>query len=464
MAGYIGSKASVVSSGAERKKTFAITTTTTALTGLSYTPTKVHVFHNGVRLVDGTDFTATNSTSITLTVAAESGDQVVVVSYASFQTSDTVSASAGGTFANSIDVTGTVTADGLTVNSGTNNIVATFESTDSDALIEIKDSATSDIILFGASGDDFLFRCDAGNILYKVNNNATTAMVIDSSGNLLVGKTALSSSTDGFQFSVGSSAWAAMSNSSATSTDELLLLNRTGSDGEFIQFKRGATTVGNIGSRVGVLDLDINTAGSGRLSAGGTGVMGWNTGLDIFPHVDNVSDVGTSGNRWDDIYATNGTIQTSDRNEKQDVAALTATEMLVAARISGLFKTFRWIDSVADKGEDARTHTGVIAQDVHASFLAEGLDAGDYALFTSTTWWETQTDVAAVEADEDNEIEAADAYTRTDTFDTLDEAPDGATERTRMGIRYPELLAFVGSYNEQRFASIETRLAALEGN
>ena len=102
MAGYIGSKASVVSSGAERKKTFAITTTTTSLTGLVYTPTKVHVFHNGVRLVDGTDFTATNSTSITLTVAAESGDQVVVVSYASFQTSDTVSASAGGTFAGNV--------------------------------------------------------------------------------------------------------------------------------------------------------------------------------------------------------------------------------------------------------------------------------------------------------------------------------------------------------------------------
>ena len=119
MAGYIGSKASVVSSGAERKKTFAITTSTTSLTGLVYTPTKVHVFHNGVRLVDGTDFTATNSTSITLTVAAENGDQVVVVSYATFQTSDTVSASAGGTFGGNIDVTGTVTADGLTVDGAT---------------------------------------------------------------------------------------------------------------------------------------------------------------------------------------------------------------------------------------------------------------------------------------------------------------------------------------------------------
>lgn len=88
MAGYIGSKASVVSSGAERKKTFAITGTTTVLTGLSYTPTFVHLFHNGVRLVDGTDYTATNGTSITLTSAAESGDEVVVISYASFQVAD----------------------------------------------------------------------------------------------------------------------------------------------------------------------------------------------------------------------------------------------------------------------------------------------------------------------------------------------------------------------------------------
>jgi len=112
MAGYIGSKASVVTPGAERKKIFAITTTTTSLTGLVYTPGFVHVYHNGVRLVDGTDYTATNGTSITLTTAAQNGDEVVVISFATFQTSDTVSASAGGTF------TGEVTFAGGTVGAG----------------------------------------------------------------------------------------------------------------------------------------------------------------------------------------------------------------------------------------------------------------------------------------------------------------------------------------------------------
>jgi hypothetical protein len=112
MAGYIGSKAVVVSSGAERKKSFAITTTTTILTGLSYTPNQVHVFHNGVRLVEGTDFTAANGTSLTLNSAAQSGDEVVVVSYATFQVADTVSKSAGGTFDNDLGVTGSLTVGG----------------------------------------------------------------------------------------------------------------------------------------------------------------------------------------------------------------------------------------------------------------------------------------------------------------------------------------------------------------
>ena len=128
MAGYIGSKASVVSSGAERKKTFAITTNTTSLTGLSYTVNQVHVFHNGVRLVDGTDYTATNGTSITLTSAAENGDEIVVISYAAFQTSDTVSASAGGTFAGDVSFSGNVSVDGGTIKldgnypTGTDNV------------------------------------------------------------------------------------------------------------------------------------------------------------------------------------------------------------------------------------------------------------------------------------------------------------------------------------------------------
>jgi hypothetical protein len=189
--------------------------------------------------------------------------------------------------------------------------------------------------------------------------------------------------------------------------------------------------------------------------------------------------LGNSGARFDDIFATNGTIQTSDQNEKQQIASLTDAEMTAAKAISKLFKTFKWNDKVEAKGDAARTHTGVIAQQVETAMSDAGLDAGKYAFFISTTWWETQTEVAAVEAveaveatyDEDGNVlteaveavEAQDAYTRTDTYETLEEAPEGATERNRKGIRYPELLSFIGAATEQRLTSIEARLDALEG-
>ena len=292
----------------------------------------------------------------------------------------------------------------------------------------------------------------------------------DANGNLLVGTTDSQpyNNTSGTGFAVAHDGYF-----SVTRNGPVAYFNRNTSNGDIAVFLKDGAIKGAIGNNASGGGLTIySTARSGiAFYAYGTAPT---DGSGIYS--DNTQDLGASTVRWSEIYASNATINTSDANEKQDVAALTATEMLVAARISTGFKTFRWIDSVADKGDDARTHTGVIAQDVQAAFVAEGLDAGDYSLFTSTTWWETQTDVAAVDAveavdaaydDYGNEltspVEAADAYTRTDTFDTLAEAPEGATERTRMGIRYPELLAFVGAYNEQRFASIETRLSALEG-
>ena len=93
-------------------------------------------------------------------------------------------------------------------------------------------------------------------------------------------------------------------------------------------------------------------------------------------------------------------------------------------------------------------------------------------LSTRRCHWETQTEVPAVEAvaeaiDDDGNVvtEAVEAQTHTpaQTPETAEEAPEGATERTRLGIRYPELLAFIGAATEQRLADIETRLTALRG-
>ena len=125
---------------------------------------------------------------------------------------------------------------------------------------------------------------------------------------------------------------------------------------------------------------------------------------DIIPGADNVYQVGQSGRRWSVVYAGTGSINTSDATLKCDVADLDAAELAVAIAIKGLIKKFKFVDAVELKGDNARIHVGVIAQEVKAAFEAEGLDAHRYGLFCE------------------------------------DELEDGTK---RLGIRYDELLAFV---------------------
>jgi hypothetical protein len=521
MSGYIGTQP--VPQATQTRDAFTATAGQTSFATSGYTPDYLDVYLNGIKLA-AADYTASNGSDVVLASGAALNDILEVVAYSSFEAAhvtgadfftvtneirlegDTGSnalvqknASAGrdelqiyaggdaystgsrgagihlyGNSDNQHDGNFAVltgpndNGDGRIIASGRedkthvtigNDIFDYVDDGDDHALLNLKGPSSQPALLIegagGTEGDIVTVTGEAMQFGHwdKATTTYTPRMEIDSSGSLLVGKTASDFNTQGFEINSGGQ----LRNSRASGA--VAFLNRKTDNGSIVDFGKEGSVVGRIGTNGGTriyigsgdANITFNPAGNYLFPSTSTG-----------GGRDNLLDLGTGGARFDDVYATNGSIQTSDANEKQDIASLTATEMLVAARISALFKTFRWIDSVTAKGANARTHTGVIAQDVQAAFIAEGLDAGDYALFTSATWWETQTDVPAVEADEDNDIEAADAYTRTDTYDTLDEAPAGATERTRMGIRYPELLAFVGAYNEQRFASIETRLAALE--
>jgi len=247
------------------------------------------------------------------------------------------------------------------------------------------------------------FSVTAGNFS---GSTGTERMRIDSSGNLLVGTTSqIDAGKVCIDAGTGSNGLVVDVDDAAGYTN--LFLDRTASDGTFISFNRGATNVGSIGTAGGDIYIDSVSGGVGLLANAGTGNYGWTSSF-IYPTTDNARDLGTASFRFDDIYATNGTINTSDRNEKQDIEALTEAETRVAVAAKGLLRKFRWKDAVAEKGDNARTHFGIIAQDLQDAFTAESLDAGDYAMFISSTW-----------TDEDG------------------------VEQTRLGVRYSELLAFI---------------------
>ena len=281
-----------------------------------------------------------------------------------------------------------------------------------------------------ADTDTYLNFGDVANTI-KAFTGGQEAARFDASQNFLVGSTSAANASAGFRAYSGG-------NGAFTSSVTSLSLNRLSSDGEILSFQKDTTQKGNIsvsaygmgfGGGTRSSDFFIKTDGTASfaetVSAPSVGKN--KIGLQ-FVTTNETYGVGavepysisgttnsdgkislgnTSNARFDDICATNGTIQTSDRNEKQDIESLTEAEERVAVACKGLLKKFRWKSAVQDKGDDARIHFGIIAQDLQAAFEAEGLDAGRYGMFTSNTWTE-----------------------------------DGV-EKTRMGVRYSELLAFI---------------------
>jgi hypothetical protein len=242
----------------------------------------------------------------------------------------------------------------------------------------------------------------------------TERMRIDSSGNFLINTTDTSLYNDtsggGFAYRPGNELTISSEN------DPKLILNDTGSaNGEMIRFQEDGNSRAFIG---------LNAADPFIARASGNGMRWFSGGLHPCDQsgatADNVVSLGTSTGRFDDAFITNGVTTGSDQNEKQNIESLTAKELNVANKLSALFKTYRWKDAVTEKGDKARTHTGIVAQEIQSAFSAEGLDASNYGMFMSDTW-----------------------------------TNDDGKEQTRLGVRYPELFSFI-------FSSIEARLTALE--
>jgi hypothetical protein len=148
-------------------------------------------------------------------------------------------------------------------------------------------------------------------------------------------------------------------------------------------------------------------------------------------------NLGHQYSRWNGIYLKISPNVSSDREYKRDIEELSEAEKRVAVACKGLIRKYRMKDAYEEKGENARLHIGIIAQDLQDAFTAEGLDAHRYGMFCSDTWHQA----TVTSEDKDGNV-----TTSVEDFELVEHAPEGATnitEITRLSVRYEELLAFI---------------------
>ena len=103
--------------------------------------------------------------------------------------------------------------------------------------------------------------------------------------------------------------------------------------------------------------------------------MNSNRDLHLRPASNEDTDCGSASYKWRNLYCKNGTIQTSDRNEKMNISDM--SEQYANAIIDDASpKTYMMLNN-----ESGRTHAGMIAQDLEEQLSKNGMSSKDFAGF-----------------------------------------------------------------------------------
>ena len=172
--------------------------------------------------------------------------------------------------------------------SGSGSTYGTFERTSAGKIIVGAATSQNEII----SRDN-----STGNRDLRFVTGTTERMRIDSSGNVLVGKTAASISTAGFQANSGGDTYHVASGTTA-------YFNRLSSNGTIAQFRKDGTTIGYVGVQGGD-SFYMGNGDTGLLYASGNdAIHPWNPSTNNTR--DNAIDLGRSSHRFNDLYLGGG--------------------------------------------------------------------------------------------------------------------------------------------------------------
>jgi len=204
----------------------------------------------------------------------------------------------------------------------------------------------------------------ATNDTIKLNIAGAEKARMDSSGTLMVGKTSSSTTSVGVEARTDGTFAAVKDGGGAA------VFGRNSDDGTVVTFRKDGTSEGAISVASDVLKIFATKSTSNC----GLGFFSNNTvrplGNDGTSNDDEV-DMGHTINRFDNIRATNGTIQTSDKNEKNTIVD-SDLGLDFVNRLSP--KSYKF-------NNKTRTHYGLIAQDVETVLGDVKKDATQFAGF-----------------------------------------------------------------------------------
>ena len=213
-------------------------------------------------------------------------------------------------------------------------------------------------------------------------------------------------------------------------------VNEDGARCDMIGLVRGTASSNNRLLEIGAAVSASESYASIRMHLGNQSLQ---FSSDYFlPLTTNAVSLGGGSNEWSHVYAHTGTVETSDERLKQDIAPIPEAVLRAWGRVQ--FQQYRLRDSVEEKGENARIHTGMVAQRIKEAFEAEGLDPFRYGLLCYDEWEErpAETDGEGVVV-----------------------VPAQAAGN-KYALRYDECLSLECAYQRWKLQQIEARLAALE--
>lgn len=196
--------------------------------------------------------------------------------------------------------------------------------------------------------------------------------------------------------------------------------------------------IGQSGKATLILSGDTNNL---KLWNGGGGNIQFGGAPAITAFGDNQTSLGVASNRWVDIYAVNGVIQTSDERLKQQFTSLDEAERNAAIEIKQSIKKYKFNHAVDLKGDGARWHVGVSAQNVINIMHSHGLEPLDYAFICFDEWDEETEEIVTYEDYLDEDGNHRTREVKTGDFKLIKEAGN------RYAIRYDELAMFLLATN-----------------